>query len=203
MNGMSGDIVVAGLVTGTHIIEDINISVPHQVAVRIPAEMALRSKDLWRAIQQQKVFKLDAGHGLQIAVKPTPASTPDVDSDRVSQLETENKRLTQELALERQRNERLQDLLSGLQAQLQEVKQSLGRLEDGPKVVQVVQASQQASPGAVTGVVGGEVPTFVPEKIRPEAAEAQIRSSTETVEKTNVSSAVSKLRELKKQSSTG
>jgi hypothetical protein len=52
----------------------------------------------------------------------------------------------------------------------------------------------------VVEVVGGDVPTFLPGRIGPAAAETQIRPSTELTENSNVSSAASKLRELKRQS---
>lgn len=194
MNQMTGEVIVAGLVTGTHIIEDIGIAVPHQIAVHIPAEQALQSKDLWRGIQQGKLFKLDGGGGLRTA---TRVQTPD--NNRVAILEAENQKLRQELLEEKRRSAGFQELLAGLQGQLHGVQVALGRLGDAPRVVHVQQVNGHSEPQA-TEVVGGEVPTFLPEHIRPETAELQIRPATETAEKSNVSSATNKLREMKKQS---
>lgn len=194
MNAPTGEVIVAGLVTGTHIIEDIGVGVPHKIAVRIPADQALRSKDLWRGIQQGKLFKLDGGWGLQAAARGAS-----VESGRIVELEAEVAKLTRELEVERARNAGLQDILSGLSGlsgQLKDVQTSLGELGTRPIVVQ---GSGSVAQNGAVGVVGGEVPTFVPERIRPESAETQIQPTIQTTEKTNVSSAASKLRELKRQ----
>lgn len=204
---MSGEVVVAGLVTGTHLIEDIGVTVPHQVAVRIPADVALKSKDLWRGIQQNRLFRLNAGSGLNIAaeVHAQPPANAAVqqenqrlhhETQRLQQenqrLQQENQRLAAELAAERQRNDSLQAaLVSGLQG----VQTAIGKLESAPRVV-------LAGPGAAqaggSDVVGGDVPTFVPDKILPENVEAQIRPDKTTAEQSNVSSAASRLRELRR-----
>lgn len=197
MTSVAGEIVVVGVITGTHIIEDIGIAVPHKVAVNISAELALRSKDLHRGIQQGKIFMLDGGSGIRAATTPTS------DHNRVAQLEAENARLKQELDAEKLRNQGLQDVLAGFGAQLQGLNVTLGRLGDRPpQGIQmhgsVPMALGTVAPEAAPGVVGGEVPTFLPERIRPDAAESQIRPAMETAEKSNVTSAASKLRELKK-----
>ncbi len=208
----SGEVVVAGLVTGTHLIEDIGIAVPHQVAVRIPADVALRSKDLWRGIQQNRLFRLNAGSGLIFAadtsvphppppIPPSPAVQQE--SQRLhhevqrlqqenQQLRQEHQRLVVELTAERQRNDSLQAaLVSGLQG----VQTAIGKLESAPRVVMV---GPGASSAGSPDVVGGDVPTFVPGKILPENVEAQIRPDKATAERSNVASAASRLRELKR-----
>lgn len=202
---MNGEVVVAGLVTGTHLIEDIGVAVPHQVAVRIPADVALRSKDLWRGIQQNRLFRLNAGSGLSAAreiqpAPPPPPAAPGPDMVALQQenqrLKTENQRLAADLEKERQRNDTLQNLLGGLTSGLQGVQTAIGKLESAPRVIVA------GSPGAVTAaspeVVGGDVPTFVPDKILPENVEAQIRAEKETTERSNVASAASRLREMKR-----
>lgn len=204
---MSGEVVVAGLVTGTHLIEDIGVTVPHQVAVRIPADVALKSKDLWRGIQQNRLFRLNAGSGLNIAAEvhaPPPANAAvqqenqrlHHESQRLQQenarLQQENQRLAAELAAERQRNDSLQAaLVSGLQG----VQTAIGKLESAPRVVM---AGPGAAPVGGPDVVGGDVPTFVPGKILPDNVEAQIRPDKATAERSNVASAASRLRELKR-----
>ena len=201
MNSMSGEVIVAGLVTGTHLIEDIGVAVPHQIAVHIPADQALRSKDLWRGIQQGKLFKLDGGSGFHVGSART------AEASRLANLESENHRLTLELAearreleAERNRNHGLVDVLAGLQAQLQGVQAAVGRLGDASRDVHNTQVGPGApSVAAPNGAVGGEAPTFLPDRIRPEAAVAQIRPATETTESSNVANAASKLREMRKQ----
>lgn len=193
MNTLAGEIIVAGLVTGTHMIEDIGIAVPHKVAVRIPADLALRSKDLWRGISQSRLFQLSGGAGLHVAKTPTD------DANRVGQLEIENKRLRRELEAEKNRSAGLESLLSGLQTQLQGVQSAIGRLEALPRVVAPMMTSTVASttPAEAIEVVGGDIPTFLPSRIHPEEAEAQIRSTTETADTANVPLALSKLRQMR------
>lgn len=194
---MSGEVVVAGMVTGVHYIEDIQVSVGHRDAVRIPAEVAYRSKDLWRAIQQGFLFKLSAGSGFVPNALPAP-SPPPVDSGlqaEVERLRAENQRLTTELETERTRNGTLQTLLTSLTSGLQGVQEAIGKLESSPRVV-------VAGPGATAaveaGVVGGDAPTFVPGRIQPTNVETQIRTEKETTDSSNISSAASRLRELRR-----
>lgn len=195
---MTGEIIVAGLVTGTHLIEDIGVAVPHKVAVHIPADQALRSKDLWRGLDQGKLFKLDGGC---IQVNRVPAGeSGEIATLRaeVARLETENKRLKIDAETERLRADGFQTVLGGLEAQLAGVRQAIGKLGDLPRVVHVVQGTAAVS-GPSADVVGGDAPTFIPDRIRPaEDVETQIRTETATAEKSNVSSAASKLREMKK-----
>lgn len=207
---MIGDIVVAGLVTGTHVIEDIRVAVPHKVAVRIPANDALRSKDLWRGISQGRLFKLDGGSGLHA----TPAPSQAANASRISQLEAqnaelrdENKNLRREVEAANARYEGLQQVLTGLQGQLQGIQGALGRLGDLPAALQgMVMVTPQhgmAAPVAPvsaedSGVVGGEAPKFIPESIKPKEATTQIQVKSETTDGTNLSAAASRLKELRK-----
>ena len=62
----SGDVTVMGLVSETHIIEDIGIVVPRNVAVTIPADLVLLSKDLHRACSQ----------GFVVYLHSTPSTVP-------------------------------------------------------------------------------------------------------------------------------
>jgi len=194
VSNVSGEIIVAGLVTGTHIIEDIKVAVGHKVAVRIPGELALRSQDLWRGIQQGKLFQLDGGSGLHVSRAPAPENV------RVAELEAQVRQLRNELEQERHRNAGLQQLLIGLQTQIQGVQQVAATGQFGYRPVSPANGAPANGAPAVE-VVGGEVPTFLPDRIQPKEAEAQIRTTTETAEKSNVSSAASKLRELKQRTS--
>ena len=55
------DVKVMNVKTGTVLIEDICVDVPQGVVVSIPAEKALRSKDLWRKISQKLIFRFHGG----------------------------------------------------------------------------------------------------------------------------------------------
>ncbi len=79
----SNGMVVVGLVTGDHKIEDINVVVPHMVATPITPDQMCNSRDLNIALQQKKIFRLD-----MTPFKPN--SAPDV---RAQELEQENQRL--------------------------------------------------------------------------------------------------------------
>lgn len=197
---MTGEIIVAGLVTGTHIIEDIGVAVPHQVAVLIPADQAIRSRDLQRGLQQGKLFKLDGGSGIR-QERSSPEVTAQHDAS-MARLEAENKQLRFDLEAERIRSGGLATLLGGLEAQLAGMRQAIGALGALPRVVQVVQGqSAQGAHAALPDVVGGDAPTFIPDRIRPtEDFETQIRTETATTDKSNVSNASSKLREMKTRS---
>jgi cell division septum initiation protein DivIVA len=110
-------------------------------------------------------------------------------------LQQENHRLTKELAVERGRNDSLQAALTGLTSGLQGVQTAIGKLESAPRMV-VAGPGVAASGGSE--VVGRDAPTFVPDKILPDNVEAQIRPDKATAEQSNVSSAASRLRELRR-----
>lgn len=207
MRGSGGDVVVAGLVTGVHVLEDIKVAVPHKVAVRIPAAVALQSKDLWRSISQGRVFKLDGGSGVV-----THGTTASADSARIGQLEAalatanaENKKLRQQLAESEARNGGLQQVLAGFSGQLQGIQGVLGRLENLPAALQGVVAVPQQQGVPVAGqvvqanpeVVGGEAPKFIPD-IKPTDATTQIQVKKEVTDGSSLQNASSKLRQLRK-----
>lgn len=81
------DVKVMGLVSGIHVLQDINMDVPHGVVVTIPALLATQSQDLWRAISQRLVT--------QVTTSATPVyqTKPNLDPERV-RLETQFKEQT-------------------------------------------------------------------------------------------------------------
>jgi hypothetical protein len=193
---MSGDYVVTGLVTGTHIIEDIGVPVPHQIAVRIPVELALRSRDLQIGLQQKRLFLLKGGSGLSVvtptnghmpAVPPTaPKSTPP--SNAPSE---ETQRLRQDLATARQENAELRAALKAQDEKLGAILEAIGKLSQGTIAVEGVQAAVEA--------VGGEAPMFIPsDGLKSTDAETNIKVAEETVTGASVADAASKLRGLRK-----
>lgn len=202
---MQGGMIVAGLVTGGHFIEDIQVSVPHKVAVWIPAEKALGSKDLYRALGQNLLFKLDGG-GI------SADTAPPVDSNEskvlIAGLESEIRSLKVQNSTLTQQNTLLTQLLTGLQQQMETLSQGITRLEAKPSVVTVtnspgISTKPAQSTPVVSEVVGGEVPTFLPSTGSLKDVETQINITTQVSEESPVNAANSKLRELRKKSGNG
>ncbi len=195
---MVGGISVVGCVTGTHIIGDINVVVPHRVAVFLTAEQVLRSKDLHRALQQGSIMKLDGGSALRS--EPVGVSAP-ADSTRVAQLEAEIKHLRRELEAALNREAGLQQVFASLGGQLAGIQGALGRLETrGP----TFGAQGPNNAAAVNrGVVGGSAPVFIPSQITPDVVESSIQVETSESGESTVTDARSRLRELRKKTEAG
>jgi len=182
--------VVVGRVTGTHIIEDINVHVPHMVPITITPEQMYRSKDLYRSLQQHRIFKLDC---TPFRPESPPFSAPQ-DTARLKAVEQENRVLRDKLQKATAQKEGLAVRLEGMQKQLETVLTTLGRIEAaGPVVVH----SGGKAVAAATEAVGGEAPTYIPDQIHPENAEARITTEEDTTEGTSVSDAASRLRKLR------
>jgi len=189
-----GGISVVGLAAGEHYLPDIQIVVPHRVQVYIPAEKALRSKDLYRALAQGTIFKLDGGTGYV----QQQASASDLISSAA--LRQENERLNLELAMAQQQITLLKEQLkvsTALQGQMATIMAALGRIEATPKGVPQMMLQPQGSPViADTGVVGGEVPMFLPDMTMPNTADVQLNIQ-QTVSEDSVTGAASTLRALR------
>lgn len=202
--------IVCGTVTGTHILQDINVAVPHRVAVPITARQMVDSKDLYRALNSGAIFKLDGGH----FHNPGPVRTNN--SAELATLRQENKELKRQLAESQLKNDGLQRALMGLNTQLDGILGAIGRLEGNgvpapapqalpPNVVTLLQ--QLLTQGGVSGaavamsqpeseVVGGEAPVFLPTTVKPEGVETSIR--VEKAEGSSVTDASKRLKELRK-----
>ena len=205
----NGGITVCGMVTGTHTIEDIKVNVPHRVAVFIPAEDVIRSRDVQIAIQQRKIFILDnhvvVPPGLRVRGTPppkrVPAAPPAVsarnDAELQKTLRDTQVELRKSMAREdksKAREDALAAALAASQEQFAAIQGTLDRIEakESTVVVQGGAGGVQAS-----DVVGGDVPKYIPEQIKPEKAETRITVKKEEGS-SNVSGAVSKLREMRK-----
>ena len=192
MNHLKGDYVVAGMVTGTHVIEDIGIPVPHQVAVRIPADLAHRSKDLWRGLQQNRLFLLKGGFSVSGAPDHMSVEPPPAGIDLVE----ENRRLVQELDSAKKENAALRKTLQAQEGKLEAILTAIGQLNIGQVVIQAVGAKE-----APSEVVGGEVPMFIPsDGLKPKGAETSIQVVESTSGGTSVTDAAQKLKELRRKS---
>jgi len=184
-----GDIRVIGLVAGTQIIEDIGMDVPHGVTVIIPGDLAIRSKDLWRALSQKCLFQLPS------AGPPLPQPTPVVvnfDSLRaearildlekqVHQLEGD-KRVLRELLndVQARESQKLDSILSALQGGFQ-----------GGGISQIPVNFPQ--PRIKEEVADGSAPTFIPSSIRSKDMDARIDVPTDS-QTSDISDTLEKLR---------
>lgn len=191
MSNLKGDYVVAGMVTGTHVIEDIGIPVPHQVAVRIPANLAHRSKDLWRGLQQKRLFLLTGGTFVDSGVEAQQVVAVPVADD------TESCRLRKELEAAKKENEALRGVLGVLQAQddkLEAILTVLGQLSTNPQAVVAPVSVAKVE----NDVVGGEVPMYIPsDGLKPKDAEANLQVVENTLEGDSVKDAAQKLKKLR------
>lgn len=197
---MTGDVTVVGMVSGRHVIEDIGYSVSLNQQVTIPGNLALVSKDLWRAISSRCLFQL----------KPTltkPTSTEEAKTEE--NLQAEISALRSQLALKDKRIQDLEVALVQTQKQLVEFEGGqagkldaiLNLLKDRPQQV-IVQEKR------VSGIVESretsldlvqlEVPAFIPATIRPEITESQVEVQSSTSTSSGVEDASSKLRQLRK-----
>lgn len=191
---MRGGITVAGLVTGSHMIEDIKVSVPHQTAVFIPADLAYKSKDLWRGIGQRRLFQLTGGSGLAVEpnIRAQPANTAELED-----LRAENKKLRKQLGETQQQNVGLQEAIQAMQGQLSAILRVLGKIETNG-VLAVLPPQVQKDVKQAVGAVGGDVPTFIPNDLKAEDADVSITVESESVERTSVLDAAKTLRAVRK-----
>lgn len=192
----SGDIRVIGLVAGTHVIEDLAWDVPHGQTVTIPGDMAIRSKDLWRAISSKCLFQLPSA-----SPPPTPFPAQVSDSDRsylesqvgslrerVKTLEAENERLQAALQTSQDReNDKLDSILAAIKT---------SGVSAGPMFARHGSEAVKRDDG-----VDGSAPTFLPSEIKPtDVVDARIDVQGERSEESasTVSSSADRLRQIKR-----
>src|SRR5581483_10290219 len=110
-----GDVVVFGLDTQTVPLDDIMMDVPHARTIIIPEERALRSKDLWRAISQKRIFRLSPDPSLKMTPAAVPPTLPGPSPAEIQlkALQGENTSLRVENASLRARIEVLEALAPG------------------------------------------------------------------------------------------
>lgn len=181
-----GDIKVIGLVAGTHVIEDIGRDVPHGMTVTIPAELAVRSKDLWRAISQKCLFQLPT------VAAPPQLPPPDQEKPRleahVRDLEAKVQMLSAENLTLRE------ELRRGAQDQSQKLDSILAAIQNGipmalPAGVRPVRPPEE--------VADGSAPTFLPSRIKSDEMTAHIDIQGES-SNADVTGAAERLRKLRK-----
>lgn len=200
--------IVVGLVAGTHLIEDLKIAVPHKVAVSITPEQLLHSKDLWRALNQGHIFKLDGG-----ALHSVTPRSPSPNVGEIAKLKKEVKDLNRQLRESHAKNEGLQRALMGLNVNIDGILAAIGTLNDNgaaafpPGMMQLlaqivtqgsVQGAAVLTSAPVSEAVGGEAPVFIADKIRPEDAETSIQIQKTPTEGSDVAASTAKLKELRR-----
>jgi hypothetical protein len=163
--------------------------------VRIPADLAHRSKDLWRGLQQNRLFLLKGGFSVSGAPEHLSVDPPPAGIDLVE----ENRRLVQELDSAKKENGALRKTLQAQEGKLEAILTAIGQLNVGQVVIQAVGVKEAA--GAPSEVVGGEVPMFIPsDGLKPKGAETSIQVVESTSGGTSVTDAAQKLKELRRKS---
>lgn len=188
MSKPTGDIRVIGLVAGTHIIEDIGMDVPHGMTVTIPGDLAVRSKDLWRALSQKCLFQLPAA-----APPPQQQQVPGADLDRI-RAESRAMALEGQVRSLEAANLALQAVVQGFQARDEKLDSILTAIQSGMVFAQQPGASTQAV--TKQEVADGTAPMFLPSEIRPKGVDARIDVQSESTE-SDISSTAEKLRRLR------
>lgn len=208
-----GDIRVVGLVPDKHTIEDISVNVPYGMTATIPAEMAVRSKDLWAAINQHRVLKLDSKAPVPKFLPPTALNMPD--NKERERLEAKVRELTE-------KTQELQTEVQGLRTENQSLRTNLMHAssraptvstadpELGSKLDAIMAAIKSGIPASGKGfgeitvrgteLADGEAPTFLPSQIRPDDADVRIDIQGQSSESSSVTSAAERLRKLRKTS---
>jgi hypothetical protein len=195
---VDADIRVVGLVAGTHLIEDISRDVPYGMVVVIPADMALASKDLWRAINQKFLYRLPSIPNTQQVAPMTDQEKQRLEryarelESHVLRLQSENQELKEQLKAWQDKSDaimagKLDSILAMLQA---------GVPVQGGAVVRGNDSSQKTIP-----LVDGSAPTFLPSEIRSKDLEARIDVQPES-SSSGVSEAAERLRKMRNKGSS-
>lgn len=176
---------VVGLVPETVPLSDIGYDVPHGVVVHIPAEKANNSKELWRALSQRRIFRLQGGPFMPTS-RPGPNQEVEALRVRVAELEAENGRLRTALA---QRE-------LPLPADGGKLDEILALLKQGGGVA--VGAAPVRSAPRASAVVEVETPAFIPSVTRVEPQESRVEVQETATEGGGVADAKSALRKLRR-----
>lgn len=185
-----GGITVTKTSTGVSFLADIKVYVPHREAVYIPANQALSSVDLHRALNTKEIFQL-------LSTLPQQGAVPQEDLTNAA-LEMENRVLRDQLARSQQQGAALQTSMSSLERQMGELMGAVRGLAEAPRTVVQVAATGAVVPAQTTEAVGGDVPMFLPDNIVPTDAAVHIQVQQSSSSSDKVSAAASKLREMRR-----
>lgn len=187
----NGDVIVIGMVAGTHVLEDLGQDVPYGMSVVIPGEQALRSKDLWRAISTRCVF--------EVPKKLMGVPTVRADTDKEQQLELRVKELTEEVAGLRLALAAAESKLAAAEAKEDAPNEYEEKLNRILQAIEQGKTSMPAIPAAkLLEEIDGTAPTFLPSSIVPQDAQTRIDIQGEQSESGEVSKAAANLRKMRK-----
>jgi hypothetical protein len=186
---MNGDVRVFGLVAGTHVLEDIGMDVPHGREVTIPAEKAARSKDLYRAVNQKRIFLLPAPPVSQ-HVAPVTHIRDDVLQERNQFLEARNKQLEEE-------NAQLREALRKAMSQEERLDFIYKALQQGLPVLTTSAASAEVRTFPAMEIADGTVPQFIPAEIAPKDVQAHIAATRAEGDASGLSEAAARLKKMR------
>jgi len=187
---MRGGMVVCGCVTGTHLLEDIRVAVPYRVSVTLTAEQVYLSKDLYIALQQNKIFKLKDNYEAPTGAPP-PTAAAGVPAKAFQKLQEDNLALQQKLSESADRTAELESAVKGQKGQLDAIQAAI----EGLSLTSQVVVTPDGKP--VNEAVGGDTPMYLPD-ISPSEAESRIKVRTQVSEADRVKEAAATLRELRR-----
>lgn len=179
--------------TGTFLIEDIKTYVSHGSGTYIKADDAVKSSDLYRAINSGILMVL-VDSMPQTVAKSAPQPTP----SREGLLEKENQELRAALDRSHLQGSSLQASLETLQGQMSTLLAAVGRLEAVPKVVPAADGPRTLVTASQPQGDPSDLPVFVPDDLIPTNAQVRINFQTEVSGEDTTSDAVSKLRQLRR-----
>lgn len=178
-----GGITVTKTTTGSHLLYDIQVMVHHQIPTYIPADKALNSADLHRALGSKIIFQM-------LNTMHTPKPDPKV------ALEDENRQLREALMQSSQQSQALQQSVETLARQMEVLTAAVGKIGTTQTVTLTPAAYAATNPRSE--VVGGDVPMFLPDTTLPSGTEVQMNVPEVLSEGDSVTDARSKLRQLRK-----
>ena len=208
---MSSGVTVVGLVHASHVLEDISVEVPYRVAVCIPPNLALRSRDLKTALEEKKVLALNGAlppgasfrglgpvlraaspkaRAIRTPEPPTPVTSTTVSDSTLLQEVLANQAVLQTLS------HTLQGGLQALVSQLAEVQASLKRIEALRPVAGIPTTTSPEEPSEVFD--GGAVPHFIPAVIKDDSAQVNIQLDEQKTPSSALGSAKTALKSLRR-----
>lgn len=180
-----GGMTVTKTTTGSILLADIQVMVHHQVPTYIPADRALNSADLHRALGSGAIFQM------LNTIHNKPAEALD------AALADENRLLREALKASAQQNNSLQQSVDGLAEQMKVLAAAVGKIGTGPATVVHVTGSAGLA-ASLNEAVGGDIPMFLPDTVVPSGADVQLQVQESVAEGDGVSDARSRLRQLRK-----
>jgi hypothetical protein len=196
-----GDVRVIGEVAGTHVLEDIGRDVPQGVVVTIPGELAIRSRDLYRAIAQKYIRCLNSTEFSRYSAQQQlpsikkPPSPPPPSYPQTKELEDQVRILAVQAQQLKAENVALK---TALQQASQTQDQKLDSILVAIRNISLSDRSIDGFEKVLKEEVAELAPVFIPSKIRPDAVSIRVDIQGENSQ-SDISETLSQLRKLKKE----